>query len=401
MDVFLHDWHQAARTTVGLFWTAFWAFGLGYLISALIQVLVTRDRMERAMGDDGPKAVLRGTFFGFVSSSCSFSALSTTRALFSKGAGLVPSLAFLLSSTNLVIELGIVIAMFLGWQFVVGEYLGGMLLIAVVWGLVKATRPDSVVEQARADAREREDDGGDGTARRWQDLLTSKEGWLKICRRYTMEWAMVWKDVVIGFTVAGIIAAFVPTSFFQALFVGAGQADLSLWEVALQALVGPLIAFFTFIGSMGNIPLAAVLYDNGVSFGGLMAFMFSDLVVLPVLRIQAKYYGWRMALYILGLFLAAIVIVAVTLHVGFDLTGLLPSGAAQGSVTERAYFELDYSTVLGFVFVVFSVVAGVLSRGGPKWIGKGTTEKVLFGLVVVSLIWLAGGLLVPSVPHLG
>ena len=401
MDAFFHGWHQAARTTVGLFWTAFWAFGLGYLISALIQVLVTRDRMERAMGDDGPKAVLRGTFFGFVSSSCSFSALSTTRALFSKGAGLIPSLAFLLSSTNLVIELGIVIAMFLGWQFVVGEYLGGLLLIGVMWGLVSLTRPESLIEQARTDARNGNEDGGEGESRRWQDLVTSKEGWLKICRRYTMEWAMVWKDVVIGFTVAGVIAAFVPTSFFQALFVGAGQGDAALWEVALQALVGPLIAFFTFIGSMGNIPLAAVLYDNGVSFGGLMAFMFSDLVVLPVLRIQAKYYGWRMALYILGIFLAAIVAVAIVLHVGFDLAGLLPSGAARGSVTERSYFELDYSTVLGFVFVAFSGVAAYLSRGGPKWIGTGTTEKALFGLAVVSVLWLAVGMLLPAVPHLG
>lgn len=147
-----------------------------------------------------------------------------------------------------------------------------------------------------------------------------------------MEWHMVWKDVTIGFTVAGVIAAFVPRSFFQSLFIGSGKADPAFWEVLLQTVVGPLAAFFTFIGSMGNIPLAAVLFENGVSFAGIMAFIFSDLVVLPVLRIQAQYYGWRMALYILGIFLVILVACALLMHYGFAALGMLPETAtAKGS----------------------------------------------------------------------
>ena len=161
MGDFLQSWAEASRTSVGLFWMAFWAFGLGYLISSMIQVFVTRERMRRSMGETGPKSVGLGTFFGFISSSCSFAALSTTRALFAKGAGLVPAIAFMLASTNLVIELGIVIAMFLSWQFVVGEYVGGILLILLMWPLVKLTLPAKWADEARERAGDEEADDDD------------------------------------------------------------------------------------------------------------------------------------------------------------------------------------------------------------------------------------------------
>jgi uncharacterized protein len=282
---FLETWHTAAYTTAGLFWMALWAFGFGYLISSMIQVFVTRERMKKSMGEAGAASVGLGMVFGFLSSSCSFAALATSRSLFTKGAGLIPSLAFLLASTNLVIELGIVIAVFLSWQFVVGEYVGGVLLLLLMWILVRLTYPTRLVEQARERARQEEGQRGDEEIPDWQKLIQSTEGWRMVAMRYVMEWRMVWKDVLIGFTVAGIIAAFVPRSFFEALFVGSGSQDPAFWEVLLQAVVGPAAAFFTFIGSMGNIPLAAVLYSNGVSFAGIMAFIFSDLVVFPVLRI--------------------------------------------------------------------------------------------------------------------
>lgn len=285
MQAFLTQWHQAATTSVGLFWMAFWAFGLGYLISSMIQVFVTRERMRRHLGETGAASVGLGTFFGFVSSSCSFAALATTRSLFAKGAGLVPALAFLLASTNLVIELGIVIAVFLGWQFVVGEYLGGALLILLMWLVVRLTASKRLVQRARERARKAEDAEESDERPDWKQLIRSRAGWRQVAGKYVMEWHMVWKDVTLGFTVAGVIAAFVPKSFFQALFVGAGTDDPAFWEVLAQSLVGPVAAFFTFIGSMGNIPLAAVLFENGVSFAGVMAFIFSDLVVLPVLRI--------------------------------------------------------------------------------------------------------------------
>ena len=323
MNPFLQSWAEASWTSVGFFWMALWAFALGYLISSLIQVLVTRKRMQKTMGESGPKSIAIGTFFGFISSSCSFAALSTTRALFQKGAGLVPAMAFMLASTNLVIELGIVIAIFLSWQFVVGEYTGGLLLIAFAWLFVRLTRPDDLVQEAR-DRLDREGDRQSGAPADWKDKVTSLDGWQEIGMTYVMEWQMVWKDVLIGFTVAGIISAFVPDVFFETLFIGSGGENAQnpgFPAVLSQALIGPVAAFFTFIGSMGNIPLAALLYDRGVSFAGVMAFIFSDLVVLPVLRINAEYYGWKMALYIMGMLLTCLVATSLLMHYGFFFSG--------------------------------------------------------------------------------
>ncbi len=398
MEAFIGSWHSAALTSLGLFWMAFWAFGLGYLISSMIQVFVTRQRMRDSMGEAGTKSVFLGTFFGFISSSCSFAALSTTRALFAKGAGLVPALAFLLASTNLVIELGIVIAVFLSWQFVVGEYVGGVFLILLMGLAVGLTYPRRLVESARTRAREHESAEENGQAPDWKHLITSSDGWRKVANRYVMEWLMVWKDVTIGFTVAGIIAAFVPKAFFQALFVGAGTQDPAFWELVLQTLIGPVAAFFTFIGSMGNIPLAAVLYSNGVSFAGIMAFIFSDLVVFPVLRIQAEYYGWKMALYILGVFLAALVATSLILHHGFALTGYLPDPEAARSVVEREFFAVDYTLFLNGAFIAATLACiGVKAKTmGMSFVpATGLKERALFALSIIAFIWLAGGLLTP------
>lgn len=397
MQDFLRNWHESAMTTAGLFWMALWAFGLGYLVSSMIQVFVTRERMQKAMGETGPKSVGLGTFFGFISSSCSFAALSTTRSIFTKGAGLVPSLAFLLGSTNLVIELGIIIAVFLGWQFVVGEYAGGILLILLMWGLVRLTYSKKLVKAARERAREKEGtDEEDSDPPDWKKLIKSREGWHKVANRYVMEWGMVWKDVTVGFTVAGVIAVFVPQSFFETLFIGSGSDDPAFWGVLAQSVIGPVAAFFTFIGSMGNIPLAAVLFGNGVSFAGIMAFIFSDLVVLPVVRIQASYYGWKMALYIMGVFLVVLVAASLILHYAFAAFGLLPDPSAAQSVTDREFFKVDYTLFLNLAFLALSgaflfwksVTAGI---GNP--VGKGVTEKILFVLACLAYLWLAGGLI--------
>lgn len=425
MNGFFGNWQHAAQTSIGFFWMALWAFALGYLISSLIQVLITRQRMQRAMGTVGPRSMALGTFFGFISSSCSFAALSATRALFQKGSGLAPSMAFLLASTNLVVELGIVIAMFLGWQFVVGEYLGGILLILFAWLFIRVTRPQRMIDRAR----ERLGGNGKGKgeeyehdehAHDWRQKIKSSAGWQRIGQTYVMEWQMVWKDVLIGFTIAGVIAAFVPDSFFAVLFPGSGgsaDTDLAFWQVAAQTVIGPVAAFCTFIGSMGNIPLAALLYDRGVSFAGVMAFIFSDLVVLPVLRINAAYYGWRMALYILGMLLSGLVVVALTLHYGFDLFGWLPErGAVKVSPSGREFFEFDYGFVLNLVFLLGSAVLVGLARrrgdgensghehghddgggndhdhGGG---GSSVTQWILRALALVAVLWLLGGLVIP------
>ncbi|AWL13138.1 UPF0718 protein YraQ [Saliniradius amylolyticus] len=408
MEHFTNLWHQAALTSIGFFWMALWAFILGYIVSSLIQVLVTRGRMQKAMGKDGPKSMMLGTFFGFISSSCSFSALSTTRALFKKGAGLAPSMAFMLASTNLVIELGMVIAVFLGWQFVVGEYVGGIILILVTWLLIKITRPRRLEAQARehqADSHEHDHSGGD-SEQNWKTKLTSRESWQRIGQTYVMEWQMVWKDVLIGFTVAGIISAMVPASFFQTLFVGAGSADAAnpdFTSVLAQVIVGPVAAFFTFIGSMGNIPLAAVLFGQGVTFAGVMAFIFSDLVVLPVLRINARYYGWKMALYLLAIMLSAIIIAALAMHYALAYLGMLPDFSSLAAPGQRDFFQVNYQLVLNVILLILNAGLMIL-----WWRGKedsdhdhGTaslSDKILSVLVVIAVLWLVGGLFVPVIP---
>jgi len=399
---FLQLYSEAVLTSLGFFWKALWAFILGYIISSAIQVFVTRQRMQQMMGQADQKSIVLGTFFGFISSSCSFAALSTTKSLFKKGAGFVPSLAFLLASTNLVIELGFIIAIFLGWQFVVGEYVGGILLILFTWLVVRLTHPKQLLKKVRRRLNEREgEDKTEQNATDWTDKLTSKQGWQQVAKKYFMEWGMVWKDVTFGFTVAGIIAAFVPRSFFQALFFGADVNNPSFFAILQNTIIGPIAAFFTFIGSMGNIPLAAILFSNGVSFAGVMAFIFSDLVVFPVVRINAKYYGWKIALYIVGIFFLALIATAMVLHYGFSVFGILPQHPSATSSYSTERFAIDYTFWLNLIFLAVTGVLFILrldrnhNQTGHHGNGnQGFIENLLFWLAILSYLWLAGGLIV-------
>ncbi|MGB3780987.1 MAG: permease [Tunicatimonas sp.] len=398
---FLTQWGEAAYTSVGFFWSALWAFALGYVVSSMIQVFVTQERMQRSLGDTNARSVGLATFFGFISSSCSFAALATTRSLFQKGAGFVPAMAFLLASTNLVIELGIIISVFLSWHFVVGEYLGGALLILFSWLFIRLTRPKKLIKQAKERVG---DDDYSGDVPDWKKLIRSWAGWKGVGMRYQMEWNMVWKDVTVGFTIAGIVAAFVPRSFFETLFLGVGSGDsFTFFQILEHTLVGPLAAFFTFIGSMGNIPLAALLYQNGVSFAGVMAFIFSDLVVFPVLRINATYYGWRMSLFIMLTLFVALIGTTLILHYGFDLLGALPETGSASS-QQQNFFTIDYTFFLNFAFLAvsgfliwlgfFKKADGDVPMGGHHMASKGAVDTILKYAAFASYAWLAGGLAV-------
>ena len=392
---FFDTWADAALTSVGFFWVAFWAFGLGYLISAAIQLFVSRDRMRAAMGGETLKSVSLASVFGFISSSCSFSALASTRALFAKGASFVASMAFLLASTNLVIELGIVISIFLSWHFVVAEYVGGLLLIGVMWALVTLWRPNKLIETTRNALKAEDADETEDVT----DLATSPRLWQKLSRAYLMEWQMVWKDVTVGFTVAGIIAAFVPSEFFTWLFPGTGEGGAQGFvDVLTHAIIGPIAAFFTFIGSMGNIPLAGLLLANGVSVAGVMAFIFSDLVVFPVLRVHAQFYGWKMAGYIAALFLAALIVTAILVHYGFVLLGVDAQSASEGLIDPEERFAIDYTFWLNLIFLGLTVAFGWLAwtgsggHDGHDHNHGGVLDRILFWLALLAFGWLAVGL---------
>ncbi len=402
MNKFLEQWGEAANTTLGFFWMAVWAFALGYLISSMIQVFVTEKKMQNAMGKDQRKAVLLGTFFGFISSSCSFAALATTKSLFKKGASFVASIAFLLASTNLVIELGIIISIFLGWQFVVGEYVGGILLILISWLLIRLINPKKLIQKARKNLSEKDEDDDD-SSKSWKKKIKSEESWAKVAKQYGMEWKMVWKDVTVGFTIAGIVAAFVPDSFFETLFIntGNGNSDFGFFTILEHIIVGPVTAFLTFIGSMGNIPLAALLFGKGVSFAGVMAFIFSDLVVFPVLRINAKYYGWKMSLFILFLLFTALVGTSLALHYGFELFNIIPD-ASQVNIQEQEFFKIDYTFFLNLAFIAVSgylIYLGFFKKKDLMYMKEMAPkskllESVLKYAALVCYVWLAGGMVV-------
>jgi uncharacterized membrane protein YraQ (UPF0718 family) len=403
MNSFLESWQQAALTTAGYFWKALWAFVLGYLISGCIQVFVTRKRMQQAMGETGARSVGLATFFGFISSSCSFAALAGAKSVFKKGAGLIPALAYLLASTNLVIELGIVISIFLGWQFVVGEYLGGLLLIGFTWIFVRLLYPKKLIKEARERLASEDEGDDDSESKDWRKQIRTLAGWEKVASKYFMEWKMVWKDVTIGFTVAGAIAVFVPASFFKELFVGSG-GEIGFFTTILHSLIGPIAAFFTFIGSMGNIPLAAVLFSSGVSFAGVMAFIFSDLVVLPVIRMNAKFYGWKMAGYIAGIFLLAIVASAVVMHWLYAVIGILPETPKKSASSAGSAFAIDFTFWMNLIFLTFTGILVWLQirhqRKQENHSHSGTSnwrERFLAALAIVAYLWLAGGLLLELV----
>ncbi|MFA0963639.1 permease [Roseivirga sp. BDSF3-8] len=401
MNSFLERWAESAMTSAGFFWMALWAFILGYAVSSLIQIFVTQERMQRTMGDDNLKSISLGTFFGFISSSCSFSALATTKALFKKGAGFISSIAFLLASTNLVIELGIIISIFLSWQFVVGEYVGAIILILSSWLLIRLINPKDLIKKARENLGDSDHSSEDDKS--LSQKLKSFTSWAKVGKQYGMEWKMVWKDVTIGFTIAGIVKGFVPDSFFRTLFINSGTdvESYSFLTLLEHTVVGPVAAFLTFIGSMGNIPLAALLFSKGVSFAGVMAFIFSDLVVFPVLRINAKYYGWKMSFFILFLLFSSLIGASLLLHYGFNLAGALPDPGTM-SITESDHFKIDYTFWLNLAFLAIS---GILIYIGffkgkdvkhhkemaPK---SKTLEQTLKYLAFVAYAWLAGGLLI-------
>ncbi|MFP5510348.1 MAG: permease [Alphaproteobacteria bacterium] len=260
---------EAFTTGAGMLWKALWALIFGYFISAGIQIFVTRDQMARVLGDRGARKAGIAGFFGFVSSSCSFAALAALRSILVKGAHPVNSIAFLISSTNLVIELGLVLLVLLGWKFMVANFLLGILMTIYAYALTLIWLPRSFVESAKEHAEKAQSDEGmdrDQTMKGpFRDKLLSREGWDRIARAFFMEWKMVWKEILFGFTVAGFISVFVPQSFWNAIFLVAdgGAQDAPGFLIVLEnALVAPVVAFFTFIGSMGNVPLAAMLWSR-------------------------------------------------------------------------------------------------------------------------------------------
>src|SRR3954471_1876290 len=344
-------------------WEVWWALVLGFAVSAVIQAWVPRERIERSMAGSGPRPVAVATGLGAASSSCSYAAIAIAKSLFQKGASAVSALAFQFASTNLVWELGLVLWVLIGWQFTLAEFAGGLVMIGLMWALLRAFVPVRVEERAREHARAA-DSGHQhhaaGEAMGWRERLTSMSAWSDVAHNFRGDWQMLWREITLGFLIAGFVAL-LGDDVFNALFlVDAPDAVQVLWG----AFVGPVIAVLSFVCSVGNVPLAAVLWSGGLSFAGVLAFLFADLIVLPIIAIYRKYYGWSFALRIVALMYVTMIVAALVVDLAFGAAGLIPStrpseGDVFGSIA------LDYKLWLNLLgFAVFAALFVLTLRRG-------------------------------------
>lgn len=340
---------DAALMTLGMAWQTGWSLVLGFAISALLQSTAASSDMQRAFGKDGPKEIALATVAGAASSSCSYASSAIMRTLFKKGAALATSLAFLFASTNLVLELGLILLLLLGWQFMLGQWIGGILLVVIMSLIVKATASPALIEEARSHpeaSRGHQHASMQAAGDTWWGRVTNPATRILVAQNFAMEWSMLWKDLAIGFVVGGLVSAFVPPDFWRTIFL---QGRSPWVAVPVDALLGPLVAVVTFVCSVGNIPLAAVLWASGASFGGVLAFIYADLIVLPLLDSYRRFFGWRMAAYIGGVFYVTMVIAAIIVEVLFLGTGLTPP-AATGAREHLTHFSLNYTFWLNLAF---------------------------------------------------
>ncbi|HEV3232918.1 MAG TPA: permease [Candidatus Dormibacteraeota bacterium] len=361
---------RALQASFNMFWEVFWPLALGFLISAIVQALVPRERVARVLGTNSLREAGVATALGAISSSCSYAAVAVARALFRKGAHFTNAIIFEFASTNLVFELGLVLLILLGWRFVAGEIVGGLIMVLILWVLFRLTLRPRLVEEARRQAEM----GRHGRMEGHGEMdMSVKEGpflrrafsaqaFTAVAHYFWMDIVSIWTDLLIGFLVAGALEAWVPDTFWRSLFLADQPGLANIWG----PIIGPLVAMLSFVCSVGNIPLAAVLWNGGISFGGVIAFVFGDLIILPILDIYRKYYGRRMMAYLFVVSYGAMVLAGLLVELGFQVTGQVPKFSPVQAF--RAQPSLDYTFFLNMAFLVLAVVLGYrfLRTGGRE-----------------------------------
>jgi uncharacterized membrane protein YraQ (UPF0718 family) len=338
-------------------WEILWALILGFALSAVVQAVVRKSTIVRLMGDDRPRTLAVASLLGAASSSCSYAAVALARSLFRKGANFTAAMAFEIGSTNLVVELGIIMALLMGWQFTAAEFVGGPIMIVLLALLFRLFVRGRLIEKAREQAEKGLAGSMEGHAAMdmsvqkrgsfWRRLV-SGEGFTAVAHVFVMEWAAILRDLVIGLLIAGAVGAWVPESWWRALFFTDHPVASALWG----PIIGPVVAILSFVCSIGNVPLAAVLWNGGISFGGVVAFIFADLLILPILNIYRKYYGAKMTLALLGTFYAAMVGAGYLVELLFGVTGLIP--AQRTATVMQEGISWNYTTWLNIVFLLLA-----------------------------------------------
>ena len=351
-------------------WQVTWSLILGFTLSAVIQALVRKSTIVALLPDDRPRSLATATALGAASSSCSYAAVALARSLVRKGANFTAAMAFEFASTNMVIELGLILALLIGWQFTLAEFVGGPLMILLLALLFRRFLTKRLLEAARAQADRGLAGSMEGHAAMDMSVqadasfarrLTSPAGLTSVSHNFVMEWAAILRDLVIGLLIAGAAAAWIPDSFWQRLFLANHPFLAKIWG----PIIGPLVAMVTFVCSIGNAPLAAVLWNGGISFGGVISFVFADLIIIPLLLIYRKYYGTRMALFILGTFYATMVAAGFAIELVFAPLGLVPTGPRHASIGGAAV-AWNYTTFLNIAFLGLAalLVIRFLRTGG-------------------------------------
>jgi uncharacterized protein len=363
VSVFDVIWH-GLRDSFLMAWEVWWALVLGFAISAIVQAWVPRERIEGLMSRSDARSVGWATGLGAASSSCSYAAIAIAKSLFQKGASAASALAFQFASTNLVWELGLVLWVLIGWQFTLAEYVGGIVMIVLMTVLLRRFVSQPLEQQAREHAREA-DTGHQhhmaGEQLSWRQRLTSVRAWSDVAHNFRGDWQMLWKEITIGFLLAGFVAQ-LGNDFFNSLFLtGSPQLVQTIWG----AFIGPVIAVLSFVCSVGNVPLAAVLWSGGISFSGVMAFIFADLIVLPILAIYRKYYGTTFTVRITALMFTTMVTAALIVDGIFSALGLIPTGPRPTRADIFSAIHVDYKLALNVLGVaIFAALFWLTTRRG-------------------------------------
>ena len=371
MASFIAALGHALWMAFAMFWEILWPLILGFGLSGVVQAVVSKREMSKLLPDDSPKSLAIACGLGAASSSCSYAAVALARSMFRKGADFTAAMAFELASTNLVAELTIIIIVLMGWQFAAAEFIGGPLMVAIMAVLFRFLLSRKLVKEAREQATrgfkgkmeghaEMDMSVGEGGSL-WQRLISS-EGITATSHYFVMDWAAVWKDIAAGLVIAGALAAWVPQDFWKTFFLTSHPTAAMLWG----PIVGPMVAILSFVCSVGNIPLAAVLWNGGISFGGVLAFIYADLIVLPIIDIYRKYYGWKVTGFIFGVFYVAMAVAALIVELAFAALGLTPQHRSAQIVESSISF--NYTTVLNIIFLAIAVflIIRFFKTGGPK-----------------------------------
>jgi uncharacterized protein len=356
-------WH-GLRDSFLMAWEVWWALVLGFAISAIVQAWVPRERIEGLMSGSDARSVGWATGLGAASSSCSYAAIAIAKSLFQKGASAASAFAFQFASTNLVWELGLVLWVLIGWQFTLAEYVGGIVMIVLMTVLLRLFVSRHLEQEAREHARAA-DTGhrhtGAGGQLSWRERVTSVRAWSDVAHNFRGDWHMLWKEITAGFLLAGFIAQF-GNAFFEHLFIHHAPAPLPTIE---NVIIGPIIAVLSFVCSVGNVPLAAVLWSGGISFAGVLAFLFADLIVLPILLIYRKYYGNRFTVRITALMFVTMVIAALIVAGIFSALGLIPTGPRPTRADIFSSIQVNYKLALNVLAaVIFAAMFWLTARRG-------------------------------------